>query len=115
MFIALFLFLVSILLGAWRQYNGLIEAKEPYGVARAWASPIIRISSWIVVAMLSIWSCMIFSSSLQQVLGELIGQFMFGILIAMRWIISMGLGAKQYSKHYNFDELVGKTRIERDQ
>ena len=86
------MFAMAVIIGAWRQMNSLTEIKDPFGIARAWRSRILRISTWFLVAAFSIVSCYLLVDISQPFVGEFISRFIFGVALYIRWQVSMLLG-----------------------
>ena len=105
MIIATILFIFATIIGGWRQMNTVLQVRHPHDVARYWMNPAVRSVTWIIVATLALVSCYILSKEIQTSVGELFGQFMFGVLLLVRWLVSMGLSTFTLSKWYTIDEI----------
>ena len=91
--IAFVCFTISVAIGAWRQMCGIYEVRMPFNVPSAWHKGFVRISTWVLTAFFSIVFAYIISDWIFVSIGEFIGKFLFGVLLAARWFVSMLFGA----------------------
>lgn len=99
MAVAIFSFVIAVLIGAWRQMCCIYENKLPYNLASLWRNTGIRIGSWMLTAILSIIFAFICASWIIANVGDFIGKFSFGVLLVTRWFASMFIGAFPAIKH----------------
>jgi hypothetical protein len=93
---AIIAFLVAIVLGALRcNWIGKHAETEispatfgPYG---GWII-LLRVVSWLAVAILSIYSAFVFSLWLDRFLPNLLAGFLFGVILVIRWLVSSLIG-----------------------
>ena len=85
--------LVAVLIGAWRQSCEVYELAAPSKCPKIWMNKTVRVLTWIVTAILSLIFAIEVSRWVRTNVGELIGNFSFGALLAARWIASMMIGS----------------------
>ena len=94
-------FLLSIVIGTLRVKWIYIELKNGNTPA-IWRIKAFQTVTWIVVALLSIYSAFVFTLFLENFLPKLIAQFLFGVILVIRWLtsglIGHSLGEKQMQK-----------------
>lgn len=88
--------LVSLVLGAWRAYCRFLERKAPKLAPALWKErPFVQWSSFLVVAVTSVYACFVGSALVGGLATEFIGNFSFGGLLMLRWIISGLIGLRR--------------------
>lgn len=102
--LAIITFVLAVLAGAWRQKWICIEHKADNEFVNAlkklpiWGNKSVRIASWIVVALTSMVSSLIFAFSLKA-LGLPAWPFFFGVILTIRWMVSGYIGVSLGEKH----------------
>jgi len=94
MIFTVIIFLIAVALGAWRQSCIVYETHNaPELGPRAWYTAGIRQITWLITTIFSIAFAFIVATWLSINVGEFIGKFSFGVLLVLRWFISMVIGA----------------------
>ena len=99
LWISLALLSAAVLVGAWRQFNGLVEMRHAGEEARAWSSFVVQMVSWLLVVLGSIGGVVM----LLYPLDTLLAQILFGVLLATRWMVSALLAGRYYHRYYPED------------
>lgn len=80
LFSALVCFAIATLVGMWRNYCIYLDRQSMGMCPLLWHRPAVPFLSFLFVAVTSIWSSVIFA--------ELTGSIVFGVSLALRWVIS---------------------------
>ena len=80
--------LLAFFLGWWRASCNFWEHYAPYNVPSIWHNSTVRFGTWCISAVLSIAFASAFALLISNWMGEMIGKFSFGGLLATRWMIS---------------------------
>lgn len=91
--IGLVLFVLAVLLGAWRQKCAVYEVHWSYNCPSAWRSSMVKMGTWIIVALFALAGSFILSTWIVDNIGDLIGRFSFGVLLVVRWTLSFLFGS----------------------
>lgn len=83
---------LAVLLGAWRQASGVYELALESNCPKIWKYKTIKIATWIVTALLSLIFAIVMAKWISLNVGDFIGRFSFGAILAARWIASMLIG-----------------------
>ena len=92
MIIAVLSGLIAVLLGAYRQMCIVYSAEMSYNTPRLWNSRLARITTWLITATLSIFFGLVIATWIQINIGDFVGKFSFGVLLALRWLLSSIIG-----------------------
>ena len=109
--------LLAFLLGWWRASCGFWELHAPYNLPSLWYSPAVRIGTWFISAVLSMIFAAAFALLISSAMGETIGKFSFGGLLAIRWMISgmaAASGAEPVLRRIRMQQEKGELERERD-
>ncbi len=90
---AIISFVIAVAIGAWRQMCGIYEARMPFNNPPMWHNGFVRISTWLATAFFSIVFAFVIATWISISIGEFTGKFSFGVLLLMRWYVSMFIGA----------------------
>jgi len=86
-------FSLAVGLGIVRNYWIYVETKSGmWNVPVLWRSRTFQIGSWIAVALLSIFGALELSVFFDIFLPDLIADFLFGVILVIRWLISALIG-----------------------
>ncbi len=72
---------------------GVYDLRMPLNNPHIWRRGFVRFTTWIATAFFSIIFAYIIATWISTSIGELIGKFSFGILLAARIFVSMFIGA----------------------
>ena len=93
--LSLLLWALAVLVGAYRQF--CIQMDLDLGGINTpliWRSPIFRLSTWVAVATFSVIASAIFAILAERFLPGLVAGFLFGVLLVVRWVISLIIAAE---------------------
>jgi hypothetical protein len=87
------MFVLAVYIGAWRQMCSVYAVSLPYNCPSAWRNTMVRVGTWVLVAIFALAGSFIFSTWIVNNIGDFIGRFSFGVFLAIRWTLSLVLGA----------------------
>ena len=86
---------IASIIGGWRQQCIFIEKNNPYELPRNWRGNGRYISLLIVIAI-SLYGALLVVYPAESSPAK----FMFGVILFLRWLISIFIGYKLFIKYY---------------
>jgi len=102
--LAIICFLISALIGAWRQSCIIYEKYYEINLPMAWRRGQSKIITWVITTTLSLIFAFISASWLIYELGHIYGKYSFEVnfcfCLYIRWLVSYQFGARPAKKKY---------------